>query len=114
MAGTGKKADQKRPSIWKDKKYFGRHGFTTPSQKRPVKGVNAFYLENNFESLLAKGLIKKDGSSYALNLKDLGFDKLLGSGSPSKKYKITCDFASKKAVSKVEEKGSVTVKYKSE
>ena len=114
MAGTGKKADQKRPSIWKDPKYFGRHGFTSVAQKRPATSVNIFYLENNFDTLVTKGLIKKDGDSYSVNLADLGFDKLLGSGTPSKKFKITCDFASKKAISKVEEKGSITVKFKSE
>ena len=27
MAGTGKRADQNKPSIWKNKKYFGKYGF---------------------------------------------------------------------------------------
>ena len=27
MAGSGKRADSKKPSIWKDKRYFGKFGF---------------------------------------------------------------------------------------
>ena len=103
MAGTGKKADQKKPSIWKDKKYFGRHGFV--SRYKTIRSLNIFYIEEHFDDLVKSGKIQKAGDSYVLNLKDFNAAKLLGSGSVTRKYKISADFASETAVSKVQEKG---------
>ena len=114
MAGTGKKADQKKPSIWKDTKYFGRHGFYSVMRKK-INTLNLFYLEEHFTGLLEKGKIKKEGESYVVNLKDFKCNKLLGSGSVDHKYKIMTDYASAKAISKVAEKGgSVELKVKTE
>jgi large subunit ribosomal protein L15 len=114
MAGTGKRADQKRPSIWKDKDYWGRHGFVSRG-KINFKALNIFYIEEHFDSLLKNGKIKKDGDSFALNLADFEKNKLLGSGTPSRKYKIIADYASESAVKKISGKGgSVEVKNKKE
>ena len=107
MAGTGKKADQKKPNIWKDEKYFGRHGFVSKSDL-DIKTLNLFYFEDHFNDLVKSGKIKKEGDSYLVNLKDFGCNKLLGSGSVTHKYKILTDYASEKAVAKVVEgKGTV-------
>lgn len=109
MAGSGKKADQKKPSIWKDKKYFGRHGFTVKSVK--INPLNIFYIEEHFDSLLKDGKINKEGDGYSINLKDLKANKLLGSGEATRKYKIKTDFASASAIEKVKTAGgSVEVK----
>lgn len=110
MAGTGKKGDQKKPSIWKDEKYFGRHGFISKSRTH-TKGLNIFYIEQHFDSLLLSGKIKKEGDSYSLNLKDLKANKLLGSGEATKKYVIKCDYATASALEKIQSAGgTVTVK----
>ena len=114
LAGTGKRADQKKPSIWKDPKYFGRHGFVSKSKKNIVT-LNIFYIEEHFTNLLASGKIKKEGDSFAINFKDFKCNKLLGSGTPSRKYAVVVDYASASAISKIQEKGgSVTVKPKKE
>jgi len=110
-AGTGKKADQKKPSIWKDKKYFGRHGFVSKTGERS-KGLNIFYIEEHFEKLLREGKIKKEGDLYYLNLHDLKANKLLGSGDATRKYSITCDYATASAIEKINATGGV-VKIKS-
>ncbi len=112
LAGTGKKADQKKPSIWKDKKYFGRHGFVGAKK---LKTLNIFYLENHMDILIKNGTAKKTGDEYHINLADLKVEKLLGSGTATKKYVITADYATKSAIAKVQEaKGSVVVKNKAE
>lgn len=103
MAGTGKKADQKKPSIWKDKKYFGRHGFT--SRNKSHKTINIFYIEEHFDTLFKQGKIKKEGDSFLINLKDIKVDKLLGSGNPTRKYIIKCVSATDSAVEKINSKG---------
>jgi large subunit ribosomal protein L15 len=103
MAGTGKRADQKRPSIWKDPKYFGRYGFV--SRKKNLRALNIFYIEKHFELLLANGKITKEGDAYLVNLKDFKVEKLLASGAVTRKYHIVTGYASKSAISKIEEKG---------
>jgi large subunit ribosomal protein L15 len=113
MAGTGKRADQKRPSIWKDTKYFGRHGFH--SQGKKDKTINLFFIEDHFESLLKDGKIKKEADFFLINLKDLDADKLLGSGEATHKYKIVAHSASESAKAKVAEaKGTIEVAAKKE
>jgi large subunit ribosomal protein L15 len=110
MAGTGKKADQKKTMVWKDTKYFGRHGFISKNIIK-ITAINIFYIENHLELLVKNGVAKKEGDTYHINLKDLKCNKLLGSGVPTKKYHITTDFASGSAVEKIKEaKGQVIVK----
>ena len=114
MAGTGKKADQKKTKIWKDVKYFGRHGFDSKTRV-DIKVINLFYLETHLDSLVKKGIAKKEGDSYAINIKDLKCNKLLGSGVVTKKYIITTDYASVAAVNKIQKAGgNIAVKYQSE
>lgn len=109
MAGTGKRADQKKPSIWKDTKYFGRHGFV--SRIKASKGLNIFYIEEHFETLLKDGKIKKEGDAYTVDLKLLKVHKLLGSGEPTRKYNVKAVLASASAVEKIKSAGgTVTVR----
>lgn len=93
MAGSGKRADQKKPSIIKiyGSKYFGKHGFKRP-QKVIVKhnSINVGDLKFNEQEI---------------NLQEKGFDKLLGKGIPNKKYIIQVKSYSKKAKEKIESLG---------
>ena len=49
--------------------------------------------------------IVKNGKIISIDLKEMGYDKLLGTGVPSQAYKITISAASAKAVEKVEAAG---------
>ena len=110
MAGTGKKADQKKTMIWKDTKYFGRHGFRSKNAVK-INATNLFYIETHIDALVKDGVAKKEGDAYTIDLKNLRCNKLLGSGVVTKKYNIIVDYASKNAIAKVAEaKGKVTVK----
>jgi large subunit ribosomal protein L15 len=113
MAGSGKRGDSKKPSIWKNKKYFGMHGFKKKNIKRIIKAVNIIDLEDKFDKWVNNKLIHKDNDFYNLDLTKLGFNKLLGRGKVTKKYKITTEFASKKAIDKIKNLGGeVILKYK--
>ena len=94
MAGTGKRAAQKKPSILTQygNAYFGKHGFTRP-QKTQKK-----------EKTLNLQALSKFSSSN-INLTELGYTKLLGSGSPNQAYTITVSSFSKKAKEKIEAAG---------
>ncbi len=110
MAGSGKRADQRKPSILKEygNTYFGKKGFHNHNP-RIVKAVNVSYLEEHLNDLLAKKLIKEENNSYTVNLKDLGYDKLLGSGRLTKKFIITAESASKKVVERVKKLGGEVI-----
>lgn len=96
MAGTGKRADQKKPSILKEygNSYFGKRGFNIPPKIKKIKKViNILELPD------------RDN----INLTELGYDKLLGKGEVTKKLKITVLYCSKKAKEKIEAKGGEVI-----
>jgi large subunit ribosomal protein L15 len=108
MAGTGKRADTNKPSIWKDKKYFGRHGFVRQNAKT-IKSINIGYLDYNLESFKDKVTITKD--QVEIDLKKLGYDKLLGGrvDKLDKKYVIKAESASRKAIERIEAAGGKVI-----
>ena len=96
MAGSGKRADQKKPSIIKEfgNSYFGKHGFKRPpSAVKKIKTINIGQIEEVFPG-------KKD-----IDLGKEGYSKLLGGGKINSKIKIKVDSASSKAIEKIKEKG---------
>lgn len=102
-AGTGKRGDAKKPSIWKNKDYFGKRGFKLKRKEKKATTLN--YLEEKAESLFKKGLIEKNKDIYVVDIKKLGFDKLLSKGIVKKKFMITANEATSRAVEKVEKAG---------
>ncbi|MDD5087052.1 MAG: uL15 family ribosomal protein [Candidatus Nanoarchaeia archaeon] len=114
MAGTGKRGDAKKTKIWKDKKYFGKYGFKRPKKIIiKINAINIKSIERNLESFLLKKLVEKNNDTYVIDLEKLGFNKLLSEGDATKKLNITCSYASKKAVEKIEKAGGkVDVKEK--
>jgi large subunit ribosomal protein L15 len=106
MAGTGKRADQKKPSIWKER-YFGKRGFKSIKQKKGLllKATNIEFLNEKLSSFLEKGIVKKEGDFYKINLKDIGYNKLLSKGVPKFKYFIECEEATERAIKKIESAG---------
>lgn len=105
MAGTGKRADSKKPSIWKDKNYFGKHGFVSKTPKVRKNPINISTIEQHINKFISNNSIKKENDFYIIDLEKLGFNKLLGDGTVSTKLKIKTPYASKTAVEKVKEAG---------
>ena len=105
MAGTGKRADSKKPSIWKDVNYFGKHGFVSKTPKVKINAVNVSYIEQHINRLASSNLVKKENGFYFVELEKLGYNKLLGDGQVSVKLKIKTPYASKSAVEKIKEAG---------
>ncbi len=112
MAGTGKRADQKKPSIINDyglKNYFGKHGFNIHPKRKRLKVVNLSFLDSRLGLLVKDKLASLDNGHYSVDLSSLGYDKLLATGRITKKLKITAKHFSKNAVRKIEEAGGIAV-----
>ena len=96
MAGTGKRADQKKPSILVsgDKRYYGSFGFNRPQSK--VNTPKIINLSKINEIILKTGAKEFDACEY---------DKVLGTGTISQKVKIIAKSYSKLAKEKIEKVG---------
>lgn len=110
MAGTGKRAQSRKPSIVNmfGSTYLGKHGFKRPTTVR-YKSVNIALLEQKFDSLLAKGKIKSLNGMYEIDLSSVGAAKLLGTGVPTRKYRIKADSVSSSAAEKIKKAGGEVV-----
>ncbi len=102
-AGTGKRGDAMKPSVWKNPRYLSRHGFS--SIKKSSHTLNIANLESQFLAWQQQGLITAHGDRFAVDLSSLGFDKLLSKGSPTRKYLITISHVSASAKGKIEAAG---------
>jgi len=100
-AGTGKRADSKKPSI-NPKEYFGRHGFSS-IYKEKSNVINVGQLNSNYDSFKA---MEKEG---VLDLATLGYKKLLSTGNVAQKFSIKIQEASKKAIEKIEKAGGKVI-----
>ena len=107
LAGTGKRGDSKKPLIWHTN-YFGKSGFKKKNP-RTIKAINIEDLCGLINKLLNKGLVEKKGDGYNVNLKKVGYDKLLGKGSVSSKLSIKVRFASENAIKKVQAAGGLVI-----
>lgn len=103
MAGTGKRADQKKPSILKEygNTYFGKKGFFRHSSSTP---------KSKLKTINVGDLDRFDGAE--LDLTKLGVSKLLGAGSVTKKVKVIVKEASASAIEKVKNAGGEVVLQK--
>tara|TARA_Y100000310_G_scaffold344294_1_gene456260 strand:+ start:3629 stop:4060 length:432 start_codon:yes stop_codon:yes gene_type:complete len=101
MAGTGKRADTKKPTIINlyGNDYYGKTGF-----KRPNSTPDCIINLRELNQMVESGLVKDE-----INLTNLGYDKLLGLGKLNHKLKITVAKASKKVIEKLKESGSEVI-----
>ncbi len=104
-AGTGKRSDCKKPSVWGIEHFYGKHGFTPIGGIRRIVVCNIETVERSYHKLLKQGIIKEENGVYIVDLEQLGYEKLLGKGKPTKKWNIIIPRASATAVEKIKEKG---------
>lgn len=100
MAGTGKRADQKKTLVTKlyGNRYFGKQGVTSKkTQKDKRKRINLRDIITNLDKY---GKEVKGG--FEVNLKDY---KILGEGEVKNKLIIRAGSASKSAIEKIEKFG---------
>ena len=114
MAGSGKRADQNRIGILKKygHEYFGKHGFKRPQKVlRSVKIMNLSDLELHFDELVASKKITEDKGVFVVDLKKMGYDKILGRGHVKHKFKFVSGSVSEKAKEKVLKAGGTLLDH---
>jgi len=80
---------------------WGSHGFKRPQTTVSANNtINLKTIEENVTIWISEKMATKKGKTIFINLKEMGYDKLLGTGSASHAYKLTVDAASAKAVEK--------------
>src|SRR3989339_1634005 len=113
MAGTGKRADQKKTLVTKlyGHGYFGKQGITSKGTRRDKRDrINVGTIELNLAKLVKKGVAKKVGEKYEINLSSF---KILGVGEVKNKFFITAFEASESAMEKIKKVGGeIIVKEK--
>ncbi|MBU0628304.1 MAG: 50S ribosomal protein L15 [Nanoarchaeota archaeon] len=109
MAGTGKRGDAIKTLIWKDKDYFGKHGFKFKGVQDKINAVNIDDIQCKLEKLIKDKLVLKEGNIYIIDLSKMGYNKLLGNGKVINKFKITVGYASSKAVEKIKNAGGEVI-----
>jgi len=107
-AGTGKRGDAKKPSIWK-LKYFGKMGFTSKVKKK-VNAINIKEVERNLQKWLDTKKAVKESEGFKIDLSAIGYNKLLGGGTPKNKLFVKVDSAAENAVKKVADRGGKVTK----
>lgn len=111
--GRGQAGGHKHHWSWmviNDPKHFGKYGFKRPQKTiKKVNPVNLSYLDEKSEELLEKGLANKENDSIIIDVTQLGYDKVLGSGRITKPLTIKAPEFSASAESKIQEAGGEVV-----
>jgi|YelNatPaOPRAMG01_1025707.scaffolds.fasta_scaffold05929_12 large subunit ribosomal protein L15 len=86
--------------------HFGKEGFARPKK---VKTINLSELEKILPKLIEKKLVEKEGEMIKINLKKIGYNKLLGAGSVSKPLIVEAEAFSQSAIKKLEAAGGKAI-----
>ncbi len=111
-AGSGKKADAKKPSFWN--RPSGRNGFKpqNPNHNLVEVTLNLQDVEQHLDTWLKDGTAHKEGEQIHVDLTKKGITKLLATGKIHQKLTLTVPKASANSVKKVQGAGGNVVIHK--
>ncbi|MGC9210335.1 MAG: uL15 family ribosomal protein [Acidilobus sp.] len=89
--------------------WLGKRGFKNPTSRGEPKAIDLEELERLVKELAKGGQVKVENDTYVVNLSELGYEKLLGSGKVSIKVKVVVPEATQKAVEKIKAAGGEVV-----
>ena len=104
-ASTGARSDAKKPSVWAIEGFFGKHGFKKKNIKVHFTTITLRELEEMAPRWEQEKLVTVQGGVSSVKLEDLGFNKLLGTGRVTRKWKVIVPYAVPGAIAKVKEAG---------
>jgi len=90
--------------------YVGKKGFTSVAQRRGVgKALNVGQLASMIDRLVSEKKAEMAGQKLSVDLGQLGFRKLLGSGSISRAVTVKVDQCSESALEKLKKAGGEAI-----
>jgi large subunit ribosomal protein L15 len=90
--------------------YAGKKGFTSVAQKKPAgRALNLWQLGEMVDKLVSEKKAQLVGEKVVVDLKQLGFKKLLGTGSISRALQVKVDQCSEGALKKLKGAGGEAV-----
>ncbi len=90
--------------------YEGKKGFTSIADMHPAREIlNLWQLSQIIDKLVSEKKAQQVGEKVVVDLKSLGFNKLLGSGSISRAVKVRVDKCSEGALKKIREAGGEAI-----
>lgn len=110
MAGIGKRGQQKKTKYYiNGKNPIGKQGMQITRIRPQAKTINLYQIEASLTKWLTDKKIKKEKDVFIINLKLLGYDKVLGVGKLESKLKITAKIFSKAAAERIKAAGGEAI-----
>lgn len=89
---------------------YGKHGFTRPQKVvSDTSIVNVHELNSMAPKLLREGVVQEKDGAIHIDVCEFGIDKVLGTGSVSRKLVISAPAFSASAITKIENAGGTAV-----
>lgn len=90
--------------------YFGKHGFVRPPEVRTrVNSIDVGEIDERLDELLQQGIARQEEKKFVVDVRKIGFDKVLGGGQVTHPLEITAVNFSEHAKRKLEEAGGKAV-----
>ena len=104
-AGSGKRADSKKPNYWTNPDYMGKKGFVKQNPTPVGKAITLRDLSLHITKWKQEQKIQEQNGTYSVDLTKLGYGKLLSNGKVLVKMQIITTSATPKAIEKVKAAG---------
>ncbi len=91
-------------------KHFGKHGFTRPlAARREISAINVGELDERLDELLQQGIAKREEERIVVDVKKLGFERVLGGGRVTHPLEVIAKEFVESAKRKLEEAGGKAI-----
>jgi len=113
--GLGKRGHCKKPTMLKLRHELGlgprtKIGFKRhASVIRDIRAITLRSLVCKLDDYVSDKLVKKEKDMFIVNLRDIGFNKLLSNGKLDVKLRVTSDYFSAKAIDKIKSAGGEAI-----
>ncbi len=90
--------------------HFGKHGFTRPlAARREISSINVGELDERLDELLQQGIAKREEERIVVDVKKLGFERVLGGGHVTHPIEVIAKEFVGSAKRKLEEAGGKAI-----
>ncbi len=90
--------------------HFGKHGFTRPlAARREISSINVGELDERLDELLQQGIAKREEERIVVDVKKLGFERVLGGGRVTHSIEVIAKEFVGSAKRKLEEAGGKAI-----